>query len=213
MHEKALPKGSKELLARLKSSSSPALRGWILSEGTALALHLGHRISEDFDFFRTDSMDIDRLHDAFSEIGPYETLQEEKHTLTLLTDGIKISFFRISNPFIFVTIPYSFFHIADIRDITLMKLVAICNRGSRKDFVDLFSILRSGMILKDYLDLLPEKYSEGRTNIYQILKSLTFFDDAEAEPLPNMLEPFDWEECKAFFIREAHSLVLPPGIL
>lgn len=68
------------------------------------------------------------------------------------------------------------------------------------------------MILKDYLDLLPEKYSKGRTNIYQILKSLTFFIDAEAEPLPNMLEPFDWEECKAFFIREAHSLVLPPGI-
>ncbi len=211
MHEKALPKGSKELLARLKSSSSPALRGWILAGGTALALHIGHRISEDFDFFRTDPVDIDRLHDAFSEIGPYETLQEEKHTLTLLTDGIKISFFRISDPFMFVTIPYSFFHIADIRDITLMKLVAICNRGSRKDFVDLFSILRSGMILKDYLDLLPEKYSKGRTNIYQILKSLTFFDDAEAEPLPNMLEPFNWEECKAFFIREAHSLVLPPG--
>ncbi len=211
MHEKALPKGSKELLARLKSSSSPALRGWILAGGTALALHIGHRISEYFDFFRTDPVDIDRLHDAFSEIGPYETLQEEKHTLTLLTDGIKISFFRISDPFMFVTIPYSFFHIADIRDITLMKLVAICNRGSRKDFVDLFSILRSGMILKDYLDLLPEKYSKGRTNIYQILKSLTFFDDAEAEPLPNMLEPFNWEECKAFFIREAHSLVLPPG--
>ncbi len=212
MHEKTLPKGSKELLARLKSSSSPALCGWILAGGTALALHLGHRISEDFDFFRTNSMDIDRLHDAFREIGPYETLQEEEHNLTLLTEGIGISFFRISDPFIFATIPYSFFHIADIRDITLMKLVAICNRGSRKDFVDLFSILRSGMILKDYLDLLPEKYSEGRTNIYQILKSLTFFNDAEAEPLPNMLEPFDWEECKTFFIREAHSLVLPPGI-
>lgn len=212
MHEKALPKGSKDFLARLNSSSSPALRGWILAGGTALALHLGHRISEDFDFFRTDSMDIDRLHNVFREIGSYETLQEEEHTLTLLTDGIKISFFRISDPFIFTTISYSFFHIADIRDITLMKLIAICNRGSRKDFVDLFSILRSGMILKDYLDLLPEKYSKGRANIYQILKSLTFFDDAEAEPLPNMLEPFDWEECKAFFIREAHSLVLPPGI-
>jgi len=148
MHEKTLPKGSKELLARLKSSSSPALRGWILAGGTALTFHPGHRISEDFDFFRTDSMDIDRLHDAFREIGSYETLQEEKHTLTLLTEGIKISFFRISDPFIFATIPYSFFHIADILDIALMKLVAICNRGSRK----------------------------------------------------------------AFFIREAHSLVLPPGI-
>ncbi len=45
--------------------------------------------------------------------------------------------------------------------------------------------------------------------IYHILKSLTYFEDAEQEPPPTMLEPFDWEECKAFFVREAHSIVLP----
>lgn len=39
--------------------------------------------------------------------------------------------------------------------------------------------------------------------------SLTYFDDAEAEPLPRMLKPFDWEQCKKFFVRQARSLVLP----
>jgi hypothetical protein len=46
-------------------------------------------------------------------------------------------------------------------------------------------------------------------NSYHVLKSLTYFDDAEREPMPRMLEPFDWRECKGFFVREAHALVLP----
>ena len=39
--------------------------------------------------------------------------------------------------------------------------------------------------------------------------SLTYFDDAEAEPLPRMLTPFDWDRCKEFFVRQARALVLP----
>ena len=91
-----------------------------------------------------------------------------------------------------------------------MKLLAVTNRGSRKDFVDLYTILRSGPVLKDYLDLLPKKYGKGRLNAYQVLLGLTYFEDAEEEPMPRMLEPFDWEDCKAFFVREAGALVLPP---
>ncbi len=210
MHEKVLPPGSRNVLARLENNTSPPLQGWILAGGTGLALHLGHRCSEDFDFFNTESIDIQGLHEIFKLEGSYKTLQEEKRTLTLLTEGVKISFFRISDPFLFKTTPYSFFKVADIRDIALMKLIAISSRGSRKDFIDLFTILRRGMILRDYFELLPEKYTEGRSNLYQILKSLTFFEDAELEPIPTMLEPFDWEECKAFFIREAHAIILPP---
>jgi hypothetical protein len=43
-----------------------------------------------------------------------------------------------------------------------------------------------------------------------VLKSLTYFEDAEREPMPAMLEPFDWAECRAFFEREVHAIVLPP---
>jgi len=209
MHEKVLPAGSRQILAELKKSASPAIRGWILAGGTGLALQAGHRKSEDFDFFRNEGMEIGALHEVFAQRGHYETLQEAENTLTILRNGVKLSFFQVADRFLFRTKPYCFFSIADVRDIALMKLVAIANRGSRKDFIDLCTILRSGPSLKDYFDLLPRKYGTRRTNAYHILKSLTYFADAETEPMPVMLEPFNWKECRAFFVREAHAVILP----
>lgn len=209
MHEKVLPKGAKVLLKRLADIRSPMLDGWILAGGTGLALQLGHRRSEDFDFFRSDKVKITNLHEILKSAGSYETLQEDEKTLTVLVSGIKLSFFCIADPFIFKPIPFSFFGIADIRDIALMKIVAISGRGSRKDFVDLYSILRRGQSLDELFKLIPKKYGKGRDNIYHIFKSLTFFEDAEGEPVPRMFEPFNWKECRNFFIRHAHSVVLP----
>lgn len=121
----------------------------------------------------------------------------------------KLSFFCVNDPFLFSALPYSFFSIADIRDIALMKLAAVSGRGSRKDFVDLFLILQNEPALKEYFDLLPKKYDPRRLNTYHILKSLTYFEDAEAEPMPQMLIPFSREECKAFFISQACAIILP----
>ena len=209
MHEKVLPESSLALLEGLGRLKSPALSGWTLAGETGLALHLGHRVSDDFDFFRNDGFDVPRLHAAFRQQGPYETLQEAEDTLTVLSGGTKLSFFTIPDPFIYPPIPYRFFALADVRDIALMKLVAISGRGSRKDFADLFFILRGGMSLGDCFEALPRKYPVGRANSYHILKSLTYFRDAEKEPTPRMLEPFDWTECRAHFVREAHAIVLP----
>src|SRR3972149_3742584 len=120
MHSKALPRGSRELLAEVEKSKHPSLQGWILAGETGLALHLGHRISEGFDFFRSDRMDMPALHDGLRRVGSYETLQEEERTLTILLNGIKLSFFQISDPFLFPEVRYRFFAVADIRDIALM---------------------------------------------------------------------------------------------
>lgn len=209
MHEKVLPQGSKTLLAWLETNAASIFQEWTLAGGTGLALWVGHRISEDFGFFRTEGMDLNLLHGTFKKRGAYETLQEAENTLTVLTQGIKLSFFQVPDPFLFERTPYRFFQLADIRDIALMKLIAISGRGSRKDFIDLYTILRGGPILQDFFQLLPEKYGPGRANAYHLLKSLTYFEDAEQEPPPTMLGPFDWEECKAFFVREAHAIVLP----
>lgn len=210
MHPRALPKGSRDLLARIEKRTPVPLRGWTLAGGTGLALQLGHRISEDFDFFKTSRFSAEKLAAALAAIGPCETLQREASTLTVLVQGIKISFFQVLDPFLFPASPFSFFKIADVRDIALMKIAAALNRGSRKDFVDLYCIFRREWTLKDCLSRLPKKFGEGRINEYQLLQSLTWFDDAEQEPLPRMLEPLDWEDCKAFFLRETHSLILPP---
>jgi len=209
MHEKVLPGASRDLLVALESLDSPSLQGWTLAGGTGLALHLGHRVSEDFDFFRTDAIDQQRLFDVLRHAGEVETLQEDENTLTVIVSQTKLSFFCVPDPFLFTGIHHRFFQVADFRDIALMKLVAIAGRGSRKDFVDLFTILRIGLELEQLFAWLPKKYGQGRFNSYHVLKSLTYFEDADREPMPRMLEPFDWEECKAFFVREAHAIVLP----
>lgn len=209
MHEKVLPKHSLELLTRLESDPSALLRGWILAGGTGLAFRLGHRVSEDLDFFRNDMDDVRSLHAVLAVHGPYETLQEDIHTLTVITHRTKLSFFNVRDPFLFRPTPHRFFAVADIRDIALMKLAAISGRGSRKDFVDLHTILRDRPTLKEYLEWLPRKYGASRINIYHVAKSLAYFDDAENEPMPRMLVPFRWNDCKSFFKREAHAIILP----
>jgi len=207
VHEKVLPKNSKRILEYLDTLNAKSLTGWTLAGGTGLALQLGHRVSEDFDFFRSHGFDLKELHQIFNRSGKYETLQEDQNTLTVIVKGVKLSFFQISEPFLFKKKKYYFFEIADIKDIALMKLIATSSRGSKKDFVDLFVILRSGIKLLECFDLLKKKYPRGRSNFYHILKSLNYFVDAEREPLPTMLEPFQWEECKKFLIREAHQII------
>lgn len=210
MQKKVLPKGSQDFLAGIAAHLPRTLRGWTLAGGTGLAMHLGHRVSEGFDFFKTTAADLNRLLETLQALGPSEVLLEDDRTLTLLLKGLKFSFFLIRDPFVFPTASYSFFEVADVRDIALMKLVAIANRGSRKDFVDLYCILRRGQGLQELFSWLPGKYGKGRVNEYQLLKSLCFFEDAEQEPQPIMLEPCNWQECKAFFLREARAIILPP---
>lgn len=209
MHEKVLPRGSRDLLAKLERLRRPELDGWTLAGGTGLALQLGHRVSEDFDFFRTDGFSPQGLFEILRGIGDAELLQEDDRTLTVIASRTKVSFFSVPDPFLFAGQSHSFFQLADVRDIALMKLAAISGRGSRKDFIDLYTILRGGLSLHDFFEQMRDKYGAGRVNSYHVLKSLTYFADAEREPMPRMLEPFDWRECKAFFVREARAIVLP----
>jgi len=206
VHEACLPASSRALLDRLESLNAPALRGWTLAGGTGLALQLGHRVSEDFDFFRTGPMDAGELHGALRQAGPCETLQEAEHTLTVLCRRVKLSFFRVRDPFLHPSRRYRFFEVASLADIALMKLAAVSGRGARKDFLDLYAILRTGFALPDLLAALPRKYGAGRANVHHVLKSLVYFEDAEREPMPRLRQPVDWRECKAFFVREARAI-------
>ena len=132
MHQETLPDASHDLLASLTIHGGTELSGWILAGGTGLALQLGHRVSDDFDFFRTHGMNAASLFRKLAAVGTCETLQSGECTLSVLLSGVRLSFFQIDDPF-----------------------------------------------------------------------------HAEAEPMPRMLQPFDWVECKAFFVREARTLVLP----
>jgi hypothetical protein len=122
-------------------------------------------------------------------------------------DGVKVSFFRYDYPLLERTIPFEEISVAGVRDIASMKLDTISSRGSRKDFVDLYFVCREGRSLQDVLSWFREKYAGIDYNQAHLLKSLTYFEDADRESDLRMLRPCSWEEVKRFFRLEVKKLV------
>lgn len=85
---------------------------------------------------------------------------------------------------------------SSVGDIAVMKVVAIGGRGSRKDFVDLYFYLRSGATLDGVFTLLERRFAGLDYNEYHLLKSLAYFEDAESEPMPNMIRDVEWAEIR-----------------
>lgn len=80
--------------------------------------------------------------------------------------------------------------LAGMRDIAAMKINAITNRGTRKDFVDIAFLLRR-FPMSEMFRLYQLKYPDAELSL--AVRSLAYFADAEKEPMPRMLIPFDWE--------------------
>lgn len=96
--------------------------------------------------------------------------------------------------------------VADVRDIASMKISAIASRGTRRDFIDLYVVCRSyGLDL--LLDLFGRKFAQVEYNRIHVLKSLAYFEDAEKEPMPDMLSDISWQQVRNFLSREVKRLI------
>ena len=182
------------------------LETWTLAGGTGLALQLGHRYSEDLDFFRTEAFATDPLIERLSDVGPVSIQSRSSRTLHAVLEGLRVSFLGMQAPLIYPTTRYRELTLADPRDIAVMKLVAIGGRGSRKDFVDLYFFLQAGGSLESIFDLVRRRFEKIDYNEYHLLKSLVYFEDAEAEPMPKMLREATWPEIKKTIIAEVQRL-------
>lgn len=175
-----------------------AERGLYLAGGTAIALHLGHRRSVDFDWFLEEPLeDPLRLAGELRDAGiPFETGQVARGTLYGTVHGVRISFIEFKYRMLDPILPWEEFgcRLAGLRDLSCMKLSAIAQRGSRKDFVDLYASGRSGFSLSDMLGWYRQKF--GVQDIGHLLYALLYFDDADAERMPQMLWKADWKEIK-----------------
>ena len=198
-----------ELLSRIDE-----VRTFYLAGGTALALHLGHRRSRDFDLFRgTDFLPQD-LVSALRDTGEVRVLQEAAGTLTVMLHEVPASFFRYDYPLLRPLRESSWgLSLADPEDIAAMKLAALAGRGSRKDFVDLYVYTREVAPLEHTFARFREKYRGVSVDPYHLVRSLAFFEDAEVEAMPDMLIPVAWDQVTAFFRAEATRLfrTLPEG--
>ena len=181
------------------------LEGWILAGGTALALQLGHRISVDLDFFRHGDLEILPLRESLSGLGKFEVVAMDQGTLHCRLDGIRLTFQRAEVPFLFEPVSYRGLHLADVRDIAAMKVIAVAGRGARKDFIDLYAYLEAGASFPDLMAVVQQRYRDTEFNVMHLLRSLVYFDDAETEPMPKMLSKVDWPEIKKRLEREARD--------
>lgn len=191
-----------ELLSRIAE-----VRTFYLAGGTTLALYLGHRRSKDFDFFRSKEFNPQDLLSMLRETAEPEVLLEAAGTLTVALRGVPTSFFRYDYPLLrpLHESPWGL-GLADPEDIAAMKVAALAGRGSRKDFVDLYFHARQIAPLEQTFERFREKYRGVTVDPYHLLRSLTFFDDAEAEAMPELLVEVTWDEIKAFFRGEAARL-------
>lgn len=122
-------------------------------------------------------------------------------------DGLRFSLFHYRYPLLYPVARLKRLRVADLRDIAAMKIAALSDRGSRKDFVDLYLICTRCLPLPSVLRLYDRKYGVLKANFVHVCKSLTYFDAAEEEPIPVMPQPFRWEQMKAFFIGEVKQLM------
>ena len=182
------------------------LDSWILAGGTGLALHLGHRYSEDLDLFEFEPFDPLSMAEALSSLGRVQIQNRSADTLHLELNGLRLSYIRAQAPFLFQGMAYRGLTVADPQDIAVMKVVAIGGRGSRKDFVDLFFYLKSGGTLEGVITLLHRRFQGVDYNTYHLLKSLVYFADAEEEPMPRMIRPAEWQTIKEFLVAEVRRL-------
>ena len=181
------------------------LPNWYLAGGTALALQVGHRSSEDLDFFtQRKDFDIASREGALMRQGDWATTQTQAGTLYGILRGAKISF-----------IAYPFFDPSSARlqcghvlmlvpnDIMAMKVLAISQRGKKRDFVDMYwyCVVRGGS-LPETVRRAVAQFPGKEHNIPHFLKSLVYFEDAEGDPMPALNFKADWETVKAYFRKE-----------
>ena len=204
MHPRVLSPEAWSIVRRL--TTGRWLDTWTLAGGTGLALQLGHRFSEDLDFFSSEPFDTDRLIEWLSNVGPLSIQSRSSGTLHSVLGGLRISFLGAQAPLVYTGTPYRGLALADPRDIAVMKLVAIGGRGSRKDFVDLYFFLQAGGSLRSTLDLVRHRFERVDYNEYHLLKSLVYFEDAETEPMPRMLREVSWSAIKDKIVTEVRRL-------
>ena len=206
LHYETVDEGTLGLLKQLQSLD-------ILSEmrlvgGTSLALQIGHRKSIDIDLFGILNVEFDILIDELKTLGEVVLLKNSKNIHSLLINDIKVDIVNYNYKWLKNKMTIDNIYFATIEDIAAMKLNAIMGRGSKKDFIDLYFILKN-YTLSTLIDLYSQKYHDG--SIFLVLKSLAYFDDADEQEMPFMFHNTSWQTMKNNIKKALADYILPGG--
>lgn len=180
-----------------------ALQQFSLAGGTSLALQIGHRISVDLDFFGNAPINKESLFDLFTPFGKLKLITQSTNILIFEIDNIKIDFISYRYPLMKPLININNIRLFSIEDIGAMKLAAIAGRGKKRDFIDLFFLLKY-FSLKELISFYNSKFIDGSE--FLVLKSLTYFDDAEQDEDLQMINPVNWLMVQLTIIEEVKKM-------
>ena len=181
-----------ELLKKLQSIHE--LVDTRLVGGTALAIQLGHRMSVDLDLFGCFDHEIITETLKSESFNEFFVLSDKNFIKHYLINHVKVDIVKYEKyQWLESAVIENNIKMAGLKDIAAMKIGAITNRGSKKDFVDLFFLLNIFNI-NEILEFYQTKYPDA--NLMAAILSLTYFEDAEKENMPRMIIHANWEEIK-----------------
>lgn len=189
-----------------KIGTKSFIKNFYLAGGTAAALFLHHRRSDDFDFFSEKGFRAAALIQNLKKIGKFKGLKIDENTLVGKLNGIKVSFFSLPYKLLEPSVKYKNLRIASPLDLALMKILAISDRGTRRDFIDLYILCHAVKPLDELLISFQKKFGKYDFNIQHIIKSLTYFVDAEKGEMPEMYIHLKWNDVKRFFLGQRFML-------
>ena len=158
---------------------------------------VGHRKSIDLDFFGTMNASLDEIAMELSEFAYAKPLSSSKSMRFLIVDGVIVDIVNYPYSWIGESIVEDGVTLAGVKDIAAMKLSAITNRGTKKDFIDLYFLLKR-FSFNELIEFYLKKYAGAQ--LFTVLKNLTYFEDAEGDPLPVMMESLNWDEAKTAIV-------------
>lgn len=202
----ALSSATQKLFERL--TRLPFISDFYLAGGTGLAIHLGHRFSDDLDFFSDAARAVDsdqrgKLIEILRDDPDLKIMWDKDGTFVAQWRAVGISLFRLNYNALFLpTEQINGINIAQIEEIGAMKLAAILLGGTRKDYIDLFFILKK-MPLEKIFEISAHKYPHHKAFPSIAIRAISYFDDAEQEPMPKMILSTKWIEVKKYLERLA----------
>jgi len=202
--EKTISKSTKSCLESLEKSF--ITKDFYLAGGTGLGLQIGHRISLDLDFFSKKEFQENRIISYLQNNGNFNLLKKDWQTINGILNKTRVSFMNYPYSLLCPANKFGKIRLASIKDIACMKLDAISTRGSKKDFIDLYVIIKEYYSLSELIILFNKKYKKIKYNLPHLFKSLVYFADAEKDPMPKMFYEIKWQEVKSFLQREVIKL-------
>ena len=192
LQQKAVEPHTLELLKEICSTTT--LENFALGGGTNLALRFGHRLSIDLDFFTSNPFQNNLIFQEIMNRFPNaELIFEQNQTMMFFINNTKVDF--VLYPFHWLKTFETIDHVRliSLPDIIPMKLQAMSNRFSKKDFWDIAFLLKD-FSLSEMLELFNSKFPNVDKGF--IIHSLTNFENAEAEQSPVEIIPKSWDEIK-----------------